>query len=175
MNKLFGSDGSHIAACTVAATFAFAAPAFADTPPDFDITFPAGLACPFELRIEGWAGNDHRADLTFKEDKNGYVKSISAGKGSTLRYTNTSNQKTMSTKANGAVYHTLTYVADGSQLWSLTGHNVLLMFPTDFPPGPTTTLYTGQVTYTVAPPAMGGYATVLSSSGKALDICGALL
>ena len=172
MKKLFGSGGSRIA---IAAMFALAAPAFADTPPDFSITFPAGLTCPFELKIDGWFGNDNRAELTFKEDKNGYVRSISAGKGSTLRYTNTSNQKTMSTKANGSVFHTLTYLADGSQLWSLTGHNVLLMFPTDFPPGPTTTLYTGQVTYTVAPAAMGGYATVLSSSGKAFDICGALL
>jgi hypothetical protein len=81
----------------------------------------------------------------------------------------------MSTKANGAVTHTLTYMPDGSQPVSATGHNVLFIFPTDFPPGPATTLYTGRVSYTVAPPAMGGYYTAQSSSGKTVDICAALL
>jgi hypothetical protein len=151
-----------------------AAPAYADTSPDFSITFPAGLACPFELQIDGWMGNDHRAELTFKEDKNGYVRSISAGLGSALRYINTSNQKTMSTKANGSVIQAVTYNADGSQTVSLTGHTVLFMFPTDFPPGPSTTLYVGRVVYTNAPAAMGGYSTLQSSSGKATDICAAL-
>lgn len=175
MKKYFGSDRCLVAACTVAATFAFATPAFADTPPDFSVTFPAGLTCPFELRVDGWFGNSNRVELAFKEDKNGYIRSISAGKGSALRYTNTSNQKTMSTKANGAVTHTMTYTADGSQSVSATGHNVLFMFPTDYPPGPSATLYTGRVNYTVAPPAMGGYFTVQSSSGQTVDICASLL
>jgi hypothetical protein len=167
-------NGHHLAACAVVATLGVAAPAFADTPPDFTVTFPAGLTCPFELQVDGWIGNNNRADLTFKEDKNGYVRSISAGIGSALRYTNTSNQKTMSTKANGAVTHTLTYSLDGSQTVSSNGHNVLFLFPTDIPAGRATILYIGRVVYTVAPAAMGGYYTVQSYSGKAVDICAAL-
>lgn len=164
----------HLAACAAAATLGITVPAYADTPPDFSVTFPAGLGCAFELRIDGWYGNDNRVERTFKEDKNGYIRSISAGIGSALRYTNTSNQKTLSTKANGAVTHTMTYNQDGSQTVSSNGHNVLVLFPTDFPPGPATILYIGRVVYTVAPPAMGGFWTVRSFSGKTVDICAAL-
>lgn len=172
MTSFIGTTRGLVTACVAVATLGIAAPASADTSPDFDLTFPAGWACSFELRIEGWFGNTHRVERTFKEDKNGFVRSISAGIGSTLRYTNNSNLKSMTTKANGAVTRTTTYTQDGSQTWSLTGHNVLIMFPTDVPAGPSTTLYTGRVVFTVDPTYT---TTVQSYSGKALDICAALM
>lgn len=176
MKKLTASAGGYLAALGMAASLGVAAPSFADTPPDFSVTFPAGLTCPFELQVDGWSANGtaNRVDLTFKEDKNGFIRSISAGVGYTLHYTNTSNAKTMSTKANGAVSHSVTYTADGSQTVSATGHNVLFLFPTDVPPGPAAILYVGRVVYTVAPVAMGGYFTVRSFSGRTVDICAAL-
>jgi hypothetical protein len=68
------------------------------------------------------------------------------------------------------VTHT-TYNPDGSQTIEITGHNVLILFPTDFPPGPSTTLYVGRVVYSID--ASGVY-TVLEESGKKTDICAAV-
>jgi hypothetical protein len=45
------------------------------------------------------------------------------------------------------------------------------MFPTDIPAGPSTTLYVGQLVYTVDP---AGVFTVESSRGNSTDICAEL-
>lgn len=135
--------------------------------PDFVVTFPAGLACGFELQIEGWNGKQH-----FKEfkDKNGIVRTLSAGTGSALRYTNVANGKTFSSKSNGAVNHT-TYNLDGSSTLKLTGHNLVILFPTDFPPGPSTTLYAGRVVLSID---TNGNFIVQQEGGNKTDICAAL-
>jgi hypothetical protein len=67
---------------------------------------------------------------------------------SQLTFTNLSGDATVALPANGAVANTV-YNADGSQTVTLTGHNVLILFPTDVPAGPSTTLYVGRVVYTV--------------------------
>jgi hypothetical protein len=55
----------------------------ANGPPDFVITFPSGLACNgFDLQIEGWNGKQHIKDF---KDKNGFVRTLSAGTGAALR------------------------------------------------------------------------------------------
>ena len=61
--------------------------------------------------------------------------------------------------------------AGGSQTVTLTGNNVLIMFPSDVPAGPSTTLYVGRVVYTVD---AGGVFTLVSTSGRATDLCAAL-
>ena len=53
----------------------------------------------------------------------------------------------------------------------MTGHNILILFPTDIPAGPSTTLYVGRVVFTVD--ANGVY-TLGSTSGRSTDICAAL-
>ncbi len=53
-------------------------------------------------------------------------RELTAGRGRTLRFVNT---------ASGADF----------EVAALTGHNVLILFPTDVPAGPSTTLYVGQV------------------------------
>ncbi len=60
---------------------------------------------------------------------------------------------------------------DGSYTETLTGHNVLILFPTDVPAGPSTTLYVGSVVFTVD---LAAVFTVQRVSGKATDICAAL-
>jgi hypothetical protein len=171
MMKLLSLRRGAVAAASLAAMLGTSAPAVA-ADPDFTVVFPAGWACVgFDLQIDGWAGNK-RPDLTFKEDKNGYVRSISAGTGSTLLYTNLSTGKSMTTKANGSVVQTRTYLPDGTQIVKLTGHTVLIMFPTDTPPGPSTTLYVGRVVYQQN--LFTGVTTILSSSGNATDVCAAL-
>ena len=55
--------------------------------------------------------------------------------------------------------------------YRVTGHNILILFPTDVPPGPSTTLYVGQVGFTVDANAVF---TVTSVAGRSVDICAAL-
>jgi hypothetical protein len=77
---------------------------------------------------------------------------------------------TLALKANGSVTH-VTNRADGWQEWIVTGHEVLILFPSDIPPGPSTTLYVGRVVFTVDP---AGVFTLQSVSGRSTDICAAL-
>jgi hypothetical protein len=135
---------------------------------DAVVVFPAGLACAFDLRVEIFGSNQ-----VFKEfvDKNGIVvRSLSAGNGQALVFTNLNTGATFSLKANGSVTHT-TFNLDGSYTSTLTGHNVLILFPSDVPAGPSTTLYVGSVVFTVD---LNGVFTLQKVSGKATDICAAL-
>jgi hypothetical protein len=138
---------------------------------DADVTFvlPDGTACAgFDLQVEIWGGNQ-----VFKqfEDKNGnIVRYLSAGKGSRLLFTNLDTDATFLVKPNGSVTH-ITVNIDESQTWSTTGHNVLILYPTDVPAGPSTTAYVGRVVYTVG---TDGVFTLQEVSGRATDICAAL-
>lgn len=154
-----------VACLMMTALLGYVSPATAADPPDFVLTFPDGMACNgFDLQIEGWFGKQHVKEFI---DKNGIVRILSAGTGSTLRYTNLATGETFSSKSNGAVTR-VTYNPDGSSMNELMGHNVLILFPTDFPPGPSTTLYTGRVVYTND---ADFNSTVLQESGQKIDIC----
>jgi hypothetical protein len=149
---------------TLAAVLGFGSPANA-----FDVFFPAGQACAFDLGIN-ISGGDHRVDKEFVDKNGNVVRTLSAGKGSALSFTNVATGATLSLKPNGSVSH-VTINPDGSQLWTTTGHDVLILFPTDVPAGPSTTLYVGRLLFTVA---TDGVFTLLQFSGKSTDICAAL-
>jgi hypothetical protein len=141
-------------------------------PPDPDqvIVLPAGVACAdFDLQIEIW-NNPNRVFKEFKDKNGNVVRMLTAGKGNTLAFTNLLSNKKLWLKPNGAVEH-ITLNPDGSQKWVVTGHNVLILFPTDVPAGPSTTQYVGRVVFTVD---TSGVFTLLSVSGKSTDICAAL-
>lgn len=107
------------------------------------------------------------------KDKKGIVRTIFAGTGSALRYTNlgTHPLRTFSSKSNGAVAR-ITVKLDGSSTQELTGHNVVILFPTDIPAGPSTTLYDGgRVLLSID--AIGNF-TLKEESGKKIDICAIL-
>jgi len=145
----------------------------ADPPPAPDVVvidLPAGLACAgFDLRVEIWA-NPNRVFKEFKDKNGNVVRMLTAGKGNTLAFTNLLSNKKLWLKPNGAVEH-ITLNPDGSQKWVVTGHNVLILFPTDVPAGPSTTQYVGRVVFTVD---TSGVFTLQSVSGKSTDICAAL-
>lgn len=61
---------------------------------------------------------------------------------------------------------------DGTWTVTATGHNGLIMFPTDVPAGPTTTHYIGKIVYTVDPST--GVFTLVSTAGQELDVCAEL-
>lgn len=137
---------------------------------DPDMTFEAGVACDFALNIYIAPSDVQRV---WKEwtDENGYpVRALSAGKGSAMTFENAETGSTISTKANGAVAH-ITYNADDTTTQVLTGHWVIIMWPTDIPAGPSTTLYVGRVVMTMD---AAFNTTILETSGKATDICAAL-
>jgi hypothetical protein len=137
---------------------------------DFVMDFPAGLACEsFDLRIEG----NTNSKQVYKEfyDKNGNpVRILSAGKGSSLLFTNLATNATLALAANGSVTQIVPN-GDGSQTWMMMGHNVLILFPTDVPAGPSTTLYIGRIVFTVD---ISGVYTLQSTNGTSVDICAAL-
>lgn len=149
------------AAMCVAALFATAQPARADT-------LPAGLGCPFELQIETAGGNLHTKE--FYDRKGELVRIISAGKGVLLTYTNTENGKSISFNTSGSVSKT-TVNPDGTSTVRASGHNGLIFFPSDVPAGPSTTQYTGTVVYNID---INGTWTLVSTSGPAVDVCAAL-
>lgn len=136
--------------------------------PDFVLDLPAGLACSFPLTVES-----RDSTLVIKEfrDRNGnLVRLLQAGRGAKLTFTNADTNAQFVADTPGSVTR-IAFNADGTQTWVTTGHNVLILFPTDVPPGPSTTLTVGQVVFTVD---SGGVFTLQKTNGTSTDICAAL-
>jgi hypothetical protein len=137
----------------------------------FYMELPAGVACAgFDLGIEGGPAVGGGAYREFTDRDGNLVRAVSAGTGFALTFTNLSTGATVALPSNGAVASTR-LGADGTQHVTLLGHNVIILFPSDVPAGPSTTLYVGRVTYTVN---QAGLFTLGSSSGTTLDICDAI-
>lgn len=154
---LFGLLGAGISSIAAAA-------------PPLVIDLPAGLACAgFDLRVEITA-SPHRVYREFVDNSGDVVRILTAGRGNALAFTNLSTGATLSLKPNGSVEHIMNN-SDGSQTWMTTGHNVLILFPTDLPPGPSTTLYVGEVVFTVD---TVGVFTLQDTNGRSTDICAVL-
>ena len=158
---------SLVVAVASAATLAMSANAAVAAP--FHLELPAGTACTFGLAVDG-TGGDRRVTHTFKDADGNVVRTLTTGRGSQLTFTNRSSNATLALRANGAVENTVSN-ADGTRTVTLTGHNVLILFPSDVPAGPSTTLYVGRVVYTVG---TDDVFTLVSTSGTATDICAAL-
>jgi len=156
---------------TMATVLGFGSPGTAADPPDLVIDLPAGLACgDFDLRVEIRGGTQVFKEFT---DQNGnVVRKLSAGRGSALLFINLSTDATFAVQPSGSVSHT-TVNPDGSTTVADTGHNVVILFPTDVPPGPSTMQYVGRLVYTVSPPPDNVF-VVQSFSGQTTDICAAL-
>jgi hypothetical protein len=114
----------------------------------FTLDFPAGQACSFALHISGTDGNS----TTPRHDANGLI--VSAGTGAALTFSGHGNS--VSLPSNGAA--TLTRTSpDGSSTIQLAGNNILILFPTDNPAGPSTTLIVGRATVSILV-RLSGYA-----------------
>lgn len=136
---------------------------------DYHMDFPAGVACDFGLSVDiDVVGPQNYREFTDREGN--VLSTLSAGRGNTLTFTNQATGKALSLMATGAVAKTIPH-PDGSMTQILTGMNVLIMYPTDVPAGPSTTLYVGRVVVDFD----ASYNTTLrSTSGAATDICAAL-
>jgi hypothetical protein len=135
-------------------------------------TYPAGIACTFPLTISD-DGSGHRVERSFYDRNGNLVRMINNGTGPDLTLTNAYTGASLTLQGNGA---NMLYKpqADGTMLGRTTGHVVLIMFPTDSPPGPTTVLYVGQLVFTYDPNSSTNFTVVQSSSGRQVDICQAL-
>ena len=133
------------------------------------VTYPAGVACTFPLTISD-DGSGHRVERTFYDRNGNIVRMINNGTGPDLTLTNANTGASITLQGNGANFTTRPQ-ADGTMWVRTTGHVVLIMFPTDSPPGPTTTLYVGQLVYTYDPNTSTNYTVIQRSSGKQVDIC----
>ena len=133
------------------------------------VVFPAGIACEFELRVESDT-NPNRVFREWRDSDGNVVRTLEAGRGGDVTLVNTETGASLTLKGNGAVNRT-TYNPDGSWTTELTGHYVLILWPTDFPAGPSTTLYVGRVTYTSTPDSTF---TLVGSSGTQRDLCAEL-
>jgi hypothetical protein len=128
------------------------------------------MACPdFDLQVSWSGGSVHTKQFV---DRNGnLVKIITAGKGFLLTYTNLDTGNSVTIRTDGSVSKT-TINPDGTQTVSASGHNGLIMFPTDIPAGPTTTHYIGRIVYNVDPAT--GVFTLVRTSNNQRDICAEL-
>jgi hypothetical protein len=152
----------------LAVTTVLAVSADAAIAADHDQVFPAGTACDFALAVDLAGGQQKLHEFV---DANGNtVRTLSTGVGSQLTFTNLSTNATIALRSNGSVTNTV-FNADGSQTVTSIGHNVLILFPTDVPAGPSTTLYVGRVVFTIG---IDGVFTLKSTSGRAMDVCAAL-
>jgi hypothetical protein len=171
---MFGKTTRRLALAVGGAAVALTAtqPAFAQNA----LILPVGLGCPeFNLGIEATGGN--LVTREFRDADGNLVRTITAGKGVDLTWTNFGTDpsnpvagESVTVKTAGSVTKTV-FNADGTQTVTGTGHNGLVLFPTDIPAGPTTTQYIGRIVYNIGP---GGVFTLVSTTGQARDICAEL-
>lgn len=145
--------------------------ALAQPSPQFTVVaeYPAGIACTFPLRIES-DGTGHRVVREFFDRNGQLVRMIDNGTGPDLRLTNVYTGANLTLQGNGANILTRPQ-SDGSVQVRMTGHVILILFPSDVPPGPSTTLYVGQLNYAVD---AAGVFSLGATSGRKADLCAEL-
>jgi hypothetical protein len=155
----------------VAATAALSVSGGAAMAAEFHLEFPAGEACSFPLAIDA-TGGDHRVTRTFVDADGNPVRVIDAGRGYELTLTNLSNGSTLTLRPSGGVIRT-EYNDDGTLTQSATGHILQVLFPTDIPEGPSTTLYVGRIVTDID--TSGVFTMLLPVTGREpVDVCEAL-
>jgi hypothetical protein len=174
---MFGKTTRRLALAVGLAAVALTAtqPAFAQDPEP--VFLPAGLGCPeFNLQFQATGGK--LVTREFTDADGNVVRTITAGKGVDLTYTNYGPDpddpvegESVTVKTAGSVTKTVVN-PDGTLTVTGTGHNGLILFPSDVPAGPTTTHYIGRIVYNVDPTT--GVFTLISTTGQERDICAEL-
>ena len=140
------------------------------------ILLPTGIGCPdFNLGIEWTGGKLHTKTFV---DLNGKPVRLVAGKGFLLTYTNFGPNpddpiagQSIKITTGGSVSSTR-FNPDGTETVTATGHNGLVLFPSDVPAGPSTTHYIGRIVYHVDNTT--GVWTLLRESSNQRDVCAEL-
>lgn len=136
------------------------------------IVLPKGQACvDFAVTID-LIGAEHRVARTFYDKNGNPVRYLLAGQGDQFVFTNSASGVKLAVKTGGSVEHK-TPNPNGTQTWVTTGHELVVLFPTDTPAGPATTLYIGRLVFTIDPSSFT-FLGIQSFTGKSIDICAAL-
>jgi hypothetical protein len=137
-----------------------------------DLILPAGTGCAgFDVGVDlGAPRSAHPVWREFHDAAGNVVRTLQAGTGYQLTFTNLTTEASISFASTGAVIHTA-IAPDGTQTVSATGHVLLVLYPTDHPAGPSTTVYAGRAVFTVDPFMTF---TLRSWSGHRTDVCAAL-
>ena len=129
--------------------------------------FPAGIACTFPLHIDLV---DNRKVHEFI-DANGNDVQLITGLAGPVTLTNTDTAASL-TGSGGAVTKEVTTPDGRTTTVTVTGHSLLILFPTDVPAGPSTTGYVGRIVFTID--NITGLFTLQETRGTATDLCAAL-
>ena len=138
-----------------------------------DVTFMAGEVCAdFGVGLD--FGDESRSLHEFTDATGTPVRAILAGRAGSVTLTRlnpdgTDTDITFTVKGKGSMWN-IVYNSDGSQTITTNGNLVFFIFPTDVPPGPSSTLYIGQVKFIQS----GTVSHVLSHTGTTTDLCAAL-
>ena len=130
--------------------------------------FPAGVACSFALDI---AAVDDRKVHDFV-DVNGNAVTLTTGLAGPTTFTNADSGATLTLPARGTAWRQVTSPDGSTTRFTTSGHFVLVLFPSDVPAGPSTTLYVGRVVFTIDNHT--GVFTLEETRGTATDLCAAL-
>ena len=152
----------------LSSALAVATAALASAEDNIEFDLPAGQACEFRLLVEGIVS---KRIEKFTEINGNQVRIFAAGKRFDLTFTKLTDQsETVSSvefPSNESVEQTTINVDVTLTVQSII-HNVVILFPSYYPPVPSTTLYTIQLVYTVD--TFCNF-DVQSTSGPTTDIC----
>ena len=130
-------------------------------------TLPAGLGCSFALKVTLTGGTLQPRNVT--TGNGDPTRIVTAGSTGTLTIENLDTPKSISFPSRGVGQ---TEATEGNSTTVKTGGQLLLiLFPSDSPPGPSTTLYTGKVVYTIN---QTNDFQLQSTAGRQIDICAEL-
>jgi hypothetical protein len=156
---------------TTALTLGSVGPASAEAPRPVDSAetdYEAGVACAFPLRVSSTEGRIRENE--FVDRSGNVVRTIQVTTGIAYTNTNLLTGKSITVDPRGSAMHTT--VKDGVATVTSNGQTGLIMFPTDVPAGPSTTVYRGRVVFTID--LTTGVFTLVSTTGTSVDICAAL-
>lgn len=160
-----------VAAATV--VLGAAAPAAA-AEPEHAAVLDRGIACAdFAVGLDFIGGKRNVREFT---DANGDVVGVLVtGAAEAVVVTNMTTGESVTAPSRGANTR-VTVTGEGTSDVVHTGNLLLILFPTDDPAGPSTTLIQGRTVFTVAPDPFpdSDLITVQSITGKTTDLCAAL-
>jgi hypothetical protein len=142
-----------------AAVVGAAQPASAQEP----VSLPADTACSFPLTFTVTGGN-----LQPRSFQKGRL--VEAGSTGTVTVRNDTTGETISFPSRGVGKRSVT---DSNSVTTVStgGQLLLILFPSDIPAGPSTTLYTGRVVFTID--AQGNF-ELQKTAGRQIDVCAEL-
>jgi len=139
-----------------------------------DLVLDAGLACAdFAVGLDFIGGKRNVREFT---DANGDVVGVLVtGAAEGVVVTNIATGESVRAPSRGAATR-VTPTGAGTSTVTHTGNLLLILFPTDDPAGPSTTLIQGRTVFTVAPDPFpdSDQITVKSITGRTTDLCAAL-